>query len=222
MGRNSKTWQRARKPEQKAERRQAILDAAGSLLDEAGLDETALNEIARRSGIAKSNVYRYFESREAILLELLLAETDAWVKALRTRLKPLAGSGDIDAVAAAFAASLTRRRRFCILIGALASVLEHNVGETTLAEFKGRLLEALTPAAAALDEAVPALGPERAFSCLAMLIMAASGAWPHCHPAPAVKRVLKRPEFASMRLDFESTMRDYAALLVRGLSDERP
>ena len=49
-------WQRARKPEQKEERREAILAAAGRLLDAEGLEGTGLNAIAREAGISKANV----------------------------------------------------------------------------------------------------------------------------------------------------------------------
>lgn len=42
-----KTWKRARKPEQKAERIDAILEAAGVLLEENGLEGTGLNAIAQ-------------------------------------------------------------------------------------------------------------------------------------------------------------------------------
>ena len=37
-----------------------------------GLDGTGLNAIAREAGLSKPNLYVYFESREAILLRLLL------------------------------------------------------------------------------------------------------------------------------------------------------
>ena len=41
------------------------------MLAEMPVAEVTLNELSRRAGLAKSNVLRYFESREAVLLELL-------------------------------------------------------------------------------------------------------------------------------------------------------
>ncbi|KAA3612938.1 MAG: TetR/AcrR family transcriptional regulator [Planctomycetota bacterium] len=219
MARKKTSWQRARQPEQKEERRAAILQAAASLLDENGLEETGLNAIAREAGISKANIYRYFESREAILLHLLLEEVDSWAHVFQRRLRRLAGTGDVDAISKAFAETIAKRRRFCALIGALATVLEHNVGPDTVIAFKREFLAAVKPAVSALGTALPAFSTDQASSCLAMLIMAASGAWPHCHPAPVVEQVLAKPEFASMRLDFKRTMRDYAAALLRGLQD---
>ena len=62
-------FQRARSEEQREARRQAILGAAAAMLAEMPVAEITLNELSRRVGLAKSNVLRYFESREAVLLE---------------------------------------------------------------------------------------------------------------------------------------------------------
>ena len=70
---------RARRPEQKRARQDAILAAAITLLDDNGLEPTSLSAIARASGVSQPNIYRYFESREAILLAVTLDEVDAWL-----------------------------------------------------------------------------------------------------------------------------------------------
>ena len=149
---------------------------------------TGLNAIARESGVSKPNIYRYFESREAILLHLLLEEQNSWARALERRLKSLVGAGDVEATAKAFADSIAKRPRLWILVGALATVLEHNVGVETVAEFKRQLHARQQTVVAAWNAALPTLANEEAYSSLAMLIMAASGTWPHCHPAPVVNR----------------------------------
>ncbi|HEY4701584.1 MAG TPA: helix-turn-helix domain-containing protein, partial [Streptosporangiaceae bacterium] len=67
-------FQRARSAEQREVRRRAILDTAAAMLAEMTVAEVTLNELSRRVGLAKSNVLRYFESREAVLLDLLGSE----------------------------------------------------------------------------------------------------------------------------------------------------
>src|SRR5437763_86428 len=61
-------FQRARSEEQREARRQAILAAAAAMLTEMPVADVTLNELSRRSGLAKSNVLRYFESRGAVVL----------------------------------------------------------------------------------------------------------------------------------------------------------
>ena len=69
-------FQRARKPEEKDERRRAILLAARDLAREVGARELSLNELGRRSGVSKPNIYRYFESREEVLFRLFVHELE--------------------------------------------------------------------------------------------------------------------------------------------------
>src|SRR5881397_2489195 len=73
------TFQRARSEEQRGVRRRAILEVAAAMLDEMPVSELTLNELSRRVGLAKSAVLRYFESREAVLLELLDHAIRQWV-----------------------------------------------------------------------------------------------------------------------------------------------
>src|SRR2546423_11038304 len=58
--------------------------------------ELSLNELSRRVGLAKSNVLRYFESREAVLLELL---DNAWRDWLARPTPALPPPGDATAPA---------------------------------------------------------------------------------------------------------------------------
>lgn len=210
-------WQRARRPEEKEQRREEILRAAAELLDETGLEGAGLNAIARRAGISKANIYRYFESREAVLIQMLLTEVEEWMGALGSRLQPLAGSNDVDAIAAGFAATIAQRPRLCVLLGSLASVLEHNVSVEFVADFKRRLFALLTPMLGELEAAVPEFNADDAYRFASSFTLAACGAWPHCHPSPVVEEVLSMPEFSTMRLEFEETMRFLATVLLRGM-----
>src|SRR2546421_4060846 len=76
------TFQRARSEEQREVRRQVILKTAAAMLTEVPVAQLSLNELSRRVGLAKSNVLRYFESREAVLLELLDSAWQEWLAGL--------------------------------------------------------------------------------------------------------------------------------------------
>lgn len=187
------------------------------LLEENGLECTGLNAIARQAGLSKPNLYVYFESREAILLQLLLKESVAWAKSFKRRLDQIEKVGDVDAVAQAFAESLARRRRFCTLSASLASVFEHNVGPETVAQFKRAFLAIVQPCVTALSEALPELSDEESSRALAMLVMSATGMWAHCHPSLSVEVVLKQPEFEHIKFDFRETISRLAACFLGGL-----
>lgn len=46
----------------------AVLDTAVTLLAESGLSGVSVDEVARRSGVAKTTIYRHWPSREALML----------------------------------------------------------------------------------------------------------------------------------------------------------
>ena len=50
------------------------------MLTEKGVGQISLRELSDRVGLAKSNVLRYFDSREAIFLELLDEECLSWLE----------------------------------------------------------------------------------------------------------------------------------------------
>lgn len=66
----SPSFRRARSPEHKAQRQQQILDAARRLGLAKGVRHVSLGDLGGAVGLTKSNVLRYFETRETIYLQL--------------------------------------------------------------------------------------------------------------------------------------------------------
>jgi len=211
------SFRRARQPEQKEQRRAAILDAALSLLREHGFDGVSLNAIARRVGLAKSNVYRYFESREEIFLQLLLEDWEDWAKEVERKLAPLAGQDDVAAVASVLASTCSARARLCQLVSVLSSVLEQNVSESSVLQFKTEMLGLYLRAANALHAALPSLSVEECGLFLRYVHALIAGLWPAANPKPDVAKLLKRPALAAFQVDFEADLRRGIIVLIEGL-----
>ena len=136
-------WLRARRPEHKQERRDSILAAARRLLDADGVEGATLSAIAREAGLSKANCYRYFESREAILLVVILDEVRAWAAEIDARLEVLPPHKDVDGVVEVFVQTTLERPRLCMLLSCLWSVLERNVGIESIADFKRSFIDVL-------------------------------------------------------------------------------
>lgn len=215
------SFQRAREPGQKEQRRHELIAAAHRLLVQGGLEAVTLSAIARAAGLAKSNVYRYFESREEILLDILVADELAWVGELETGLAPLAGSGDIDAVATEVARTIAARPVTCQLISVVANVLEHNLSGQAVLRFKARVMELSIRIRNALLAALPDLPHDRTEALLRYLHALVAGLWPMAHPAPAAASVMTRPEFRAICSEFEPDLGGAFAALLRGLSRAR-
>jgi AcrR family transcriptional regulator len=55
--------------------RQAVLDVTADLVAEVGVERTTIDEIANRSGVAKTTIYRHFASKEVLVVEAVHACT---------------------------------------------------------------------------------------------------------------------------------------------------
>jgi AcrR family transcriptional regulator len=216
-------FQRARSEEQREARRQAILGAAAAMLAEMPVAEVTLNELSRRAGLAKSNVLRYFESREAVLLELLDSAWQDWLARLDTELAGAVVAGDpvvgrSDQLAAAVAASLAARPMLCDLISAQAAVLERNVSPQVAAQYKRASIAGISALGALLLRSVPELGEPDAFRLAGAAVMTTAALWPHTQPSAAMLAAYAAdPALAALRLDFTGTLREVLEVLTAGL-----
>ncbi|MCP3753706.1 TetR/AcrR family transcriptional regulator [Streptomyces sp. TBY4] len=218
----STNFQRARSEEQRAARRRAILDATAEMLTEMPVAQVTLNELSRRSGLAKSNVLRYFESREDVLLELLAdafreftAELDGVLAEAADGAPPAERA---DRIAASLARALVERPVLCDLISAQAAVLERNVSPQVAARYKRAAVAAATAVAGRIAAHLPELGEADAFRFVAAAIMVTGAVWTHAHPSAAMLAAYEAdPSLAVLRLDFDDTLRDTLAVLLSGL-----
>lgn len=217
------TFQRARSEEQRAVRRKAILDTTAAMLGEMPVAQVSLNELSRRVGLAKSNVLRYFESREAVLLELLGTASQELLEHLDTAL-PEAVDADApvteraDRLAAAMTDAFAERPVLCDLISAQAAVLERNVSTEVAAQYKRSSIAHVFALAQRVRTHVPELDERDGVRFVAAALMVVTAAWPHAHPSPAVLAVYESdPELAVLRLDFATVLRESLEVLLSGL-----
>lgn len=216
-------FQRARSREQREVRRQAILGAAAAMLAEMPVAEITLNELSRRSGLAKSNVLRYFESREAVLLELLDSAWQEWLvqldKDLEAAVDPAAPvAARCDQLATAVAASLAARPMLCDLISAQAAVLERNVSPQVAATYKRASMAGIGALGALMLRCVPEFGEPDAVKLAGATVLTTGALWPHTQPSAAMLAAYDAdPELAAMRLDFTATIREVLDVMATGL-----
>lgn len=205
------TFQRARSEEQREVRRRAILDTAAAMLDEMPVGDVSLNELSRRVGLAKSNVLRYFESREAVLLDLLDDFLARWLDDLAGELAAGVGPGTPEQrsarLADVLAASLARRPVLCDLFGAQGGVLEHNVSVDVVRRHKRTSLALLDAMADLVRRHVPELGDDARVFCLTTLVVAGAVS-AYAPPPPSVQAAYAAdPELAVLQMDLHDALR---------------
>ncbi len=214
------TFKRARSEEQREIRRRAIVDTAAAMLDEMPVAEVSLNELSRRVGLAKSNVLRYFESREAVLLELLDVFLGDWLAELADEL-----AAGVEAQAAAevragqladiLSRSLAQRVVLCDLFGAQGGVLEHNVSVEVVKRHKRSSLTRLATMADLMRRHLPELGDGAQLFCL-MSLVSAGALSAYVPPPPSLLAAyVEEPTLGVLHLELRDALRvSFATALV--------
>ncbi|GGX62334.1 TetR family transcriptional regulator [Saccharospirillum salsuginis] len=194
---------RARAPEQKAARREALLAAAAHCFMTNGHRLPSAAEVARAAGVAKGTVYLYFSTKESMFLALLGHQ----LRTVLDRLNTLDQHADLaDQLADRLLAFVREEPSFLPLSALLQSVLEHNLDVETLRTFKRELSGALASTGAQLEQAfqLPAgMGSRALLHSYASML----GIWQFVQWPGALAGEESNPEFAPLRRDFEEELK---------------
>ena len=214
-------WERARKPAQKAERRESILVAARALFGEHDYEDISLNGIARKAGFSKPNVYRYFATREEIFLVIFEREQGLFVEALVKRLKRIRAKDPVESIARAWVDVALKHKFWLDLLPQLSMSLEKHSSVERIVEFKkvgyerfGRLIAAFHEAHPSLDVGEWVLVAQCGYSLMA-------GLWPHANPGDKVVEAMNHPDVNQPLWDFSVIMQAGLCRLIRGRKQKK-
>ena len=234
-------FERARTPEAKRARQQAILAAAARLATADGVRAVTASAVADEVGMHKSAMLRYFETREDIFLQLAADAWGEWSAAVRAELEALAaravtsvtsvtsatsanaataGRREQDQAAqdtaAVLAHSLVSRPLFCDLLAHTPLNLERNVSLERVKAFKTRALAGVAEVGAALCTVTP-LRLDQARSVVATATSMAGAMWQMAAPSTNLRAFYEsEPELAHAVVDVEPALTDIISALITG------
>ncbi len=216
------TYLRARSAEQKEERRRHLLDTAKLLLlDIPDVHDLGINELARCAQMTKSNVYRYFESSEAVLLTVLVEEFMIWHTELRAALgRGARRRGTIEHIARAFSATVAVRPLLCRLTSVFPSILERNVSAERMVGFKHGLLSVRKETALDFHNCMPSISASAFEKFIHQALPLLIGLWPLSNPGEVAAQVMARPDLAALRYDFRQDLEEGLLMLLRSRLSE--
>jgi AcrR family transcriptional regulator len=202
----SSSFQRARQPAQIEQRKEAILRTALLLFQKNGLENVSLTDIAREVGLAKSNIYRYFESREHIYLVVLQRLAARFEQRLYPPLKKLNGKGNVAKVAEIVTLAYIDSPEYGELITVVNSVLEKRLTPPLIINFRANFLERRKRLAAVLASAMPAVSAEKMLPFTLHIFLHVPGLWTFCYPRPDSEHLLNEAEHRHLKVDFRREM----------------
>lgn len=195
--------QRARTPEQKQARKDAIVQAARQLMTDTCIDDITIGALANCSGLARGTAYTYFTSKEALFLSVMESDLRHWVDELSTQVEAMDAARARDALPALIGESLWQHPRLLDLMATLHTTLETRASEDDIRQFKLALADLIRPFAA-LIEAKCQLAEGTGYSFLLTTNALAIGLGQMARPTPRVAAVIDaEPALSRFRIDFE-------------------
>lgn len=210
------SWERARKPEQKAVRREAILSAARSLFSKLAYEEISLNAIAREAGISKPNVYRYFSTREEIFLAIFESERDDFVESFSSRLRRVRTKTSV-AISRVWVETALKHKTLLDLLPQVSTSMEKNSSVEELVLFKQRGYGRFDELVNTLATAFPRLEPVQWATVLQCAFSMMAGLWPFSNPGDNVLEAMRHPDVNRTVWDFEPLMVSGLSALIEGM-----
>jgi AcrR family transcriptional regulator len=192
-------------PAEKFERRAAILRAAEDLLRANPSGEFAVDELAKRAGLAKGTVYLYFGTREEVLLQVHLARLHRLFDALEKALAAPRGE-PAQSAARATLGFLRAHPEFLPLAINCRGMLESKIGAQAALEFKVALGARLAPLGARLEALNPGLARGDGIALLMCSYALMLGLWQLTDPPACLRDAMALPEMAMFRVDFEEQL----------------
>ena len=151
---------RARQPSEKAERRDAIIGAAQSLVSLKQAQLPSVTAIAHKAGIAKGTIYLYFSTKEEIYLGVLGQGFALWLAEIERALS--ARNADVASFIDSYCRFCRTHPQVLYLASLSGALLERNVREEFADEFKAGLALAVAQAGKMIARLAPELSVAQA------------------------------------------------------------
>ena len=169
-------WVRARSDERIEQRINEIVGATARLYEENRYEDITFAMIAKEANFTRSNLYRYFRTKEDIFLELMEYDITLWRKDILENFAD--GTPSLHEVAEISVDLILKHKRMVKLFTILFTLLEPNSSLEALTAFKQKITEEIGMVAQFLSIALPFPSVEAAAEFISAQSSLAIGAYP--------------------------------------------
>jgi len=198
---------RASSPEQKAFRRQQIVNSARRRFEGLAYDDVNLNHVAADVGISKAALYRYFRNKETLFLALFVETLGELIVTAEIEVKQ-------NNPAQAIVNTLLANPIYCKLSAILHTVLERSLTLEEATDFKVALLS-LVGRYGKMITANSTLTSQQAVSLLLQVQQALIGCWHMSHPVGAVAEAIESEGLHVFKQEFGDALSQHIGRLVK-------
>lgn len=210
-------WVRARSDEQIEQRISEIVDATARLYEENRYEDITFAMIAKEAHFTRSNLYRYFETKEDIFLELIKHDIEAWREEVLENFT--AENKSLHELAEAWVDLVLKYKRMVKLFTILFTLLERNASLEALTAFKQKINEEIGTVAQFLSTTLPFPSVEAAAEFISAQSSLAIGAYPMMDLTPKQIEAMQSIEMDTSPEYYRERLVHATELLLHGLTD---
>lgn len=195
-------FKRARTVEQIEDRRREIINVCAELFDGGDIDDVHFKAISERTSFGRSTIYKYYSTKEEILLDLLLLDVIGWIEDVNafTDAHDALSKEDFCKV---FTGAYVKNDRLLRLMSILYSIIEKNCSLEKLTEFKKSLVGFMEPIFLCVKKFFPNSSDEAIQTFISTSSSYILGLYPESHISDKQKKAFELSGFSFERPGFE-------------------
>jgi AcrR family transcriptional regulator len=209
-------WIRARSDEQKELRINEIVSATGRLFKNYSYKDITFVQIAKEAGFTRSNLYKYFKSKEEIFLEFLKHDAKLWKKELFRSLDK-GKVYSIDEFVDTWVHSFNKNKRLIELISILYLHLEKEASYESLLNFKHSFTQHFGDIIEYLVGMIEGLSAEKVMEFINLQAIIAIGLYQMTDLSENQSKILEMPEYSHYKVDFNEQYIQSLKYILSGL-----
>ena len=213
-------WVRARSDEQIEQRINEIVNATARLYEEHRFEDITFAMIAKEANFTRSNLYRYFQTKEDIFLELLQHDIVVWRKDILASF--IDGNSSLSEVAEISVELILKHKRMVKLFTILFILLEPNASIEALKAFKRKITEEIGMVAQFLSTKLPFSSVEDAAEFLTAQSYLAIGTYPMMYLTSKQKEAMQAIGLETSSEYYRQRLVSEIELLLQGLIERNP
>ncbi|MGD8404851.1 MAG: TetR family transcriptional regulator [Anaerolineales bacterium] len=210
-------WVRARSDEQIEQRINEIVNATARLYKEYRFEDITFAMIAKEADFTRSNLYRYFQTKEDIFLELMKHDIAVW----RADVLENFTNGNMSPSEAAeiIVALILKHKRMVKLFTILFTLLEPNSSLEALTAFKLKINQEIGTVAQFLSTVLPFHSLEDAAEFLTALSSLVIGSYPMMDLTPKQIKAMQSIDMDTSPEFYRDKLVHATELLLRGFME---
>lgn len=170
-------FQRARSDKHIQERIEEIISAASKIYDSVGYEGLSFSAVSQLTKFTRPTIYKYFNTKEEILLKILLSDIEAWIFTLVNSFK-INKIYSIEEITDIWVDTITGNYRLLELFPMLFTSIEKNSSLEALVEFKKGFFKLQDQVMELVGQLFPKAEKDRIYSFLVSQMALALGMYP--------------------------------------------